>query len=397
MAIPFIQTVRLDGFLSFAPDSAPVELRPLNLLIGPNGSGKSNFLEAFTLLAHLRQGDGLQYVLRAGGGASEWLCRDGKSSTIEVDVNGESGRQFRYKITWAPPSPNAPSARILDECFVELPTVSGRELTYFRTEGTRVEIATQYIGPSGIAPYKIESIDRHFINAEMSLLSQRNTAGSYPDNIWLGDQFARMSEFRDWTFGRLAAPRSAQRTDMPTDGLLPSASNLAMMLQELSHKGRLDQLNAYMRRFLPRAERLTTRVSGGAILSYLQEDGAKDPFTATRLSDGTLRFIALLVTLLSDPPPPVVCIEEPELGLHPDALSIVADLLVDASQRTQIIVTTHSDALLSYLSMDPESVLVCENNGGTQVRRLKADDLQSWLEKYRLGEVWRMGAIGGNP
>lgn len=105
----------------------------------------------------------------------------------------------------------------------------------------------------------------------------------------------------------------------------------------------------------------------------------------------------MAAVLLQPSPPPLVCIEEPELGLHPDALSIVADLLIDASQRTQLIVTTHSDALLSYLSLEPDSVLVCENIGGTQVRRLKADDLKSWLEKYRLGEVWRMGAIGGNP
>lgn len=170
-----------------------------------------------------------------------------------------------------------------------------------------------------------------------------------------------------------------------------------MMLQELAHKGKLDRLNLYLRRFLPRAERLTTRIVGGAILTYLQEEGAKDPIPATRLSDGTLRFIALLVTLLSDSPPPVVCIEEPELGLHPDALSLVAELLVEASQRTQLIVTTHSDALVSALTEHLESVLVCEHLGGTQLRRLSTDALSHWLDKYRLGDLWRMGELGGNP
>lgn len=203
-----------------------------------------------------------------------------------------------------------------------------------------------------------------------------------------------MAEARDWTFGHAAAPRGAQRTDMPTDWLLPTGSNLGMVLQELNHRGRLDELNAHLRRFLPRAERLTARVVGGAILAYLLEEGGHEPIPATRLSDGTLRFIALLVTLLSDPPPPLVCIEEPELGLHPDALSLIAELLVDASERTQLIVTTHSDALLSFLSDRAESVLVCDYVGGTQVRRLNADDLGDWLQKYRLGELWRIGHFG---
>jgi len=101
--------------------------------------------------------------------------------------------------------------------------------------------------------------------------------------------------------------------------------------------------------------------------------------------------------LLSPNPPSLVCIEEPELGLHPDALSLVAELLVAATQRTQIIVTTHSDALVSELTDHVESVLVCEHLGGTQLRRLRSDDLSHWLDKYRLGDLWRMGELGGNP
>lgn len=395
--IPFIRQLRLDGFLSFAPGSPPIELRPLNVLIGPNGSGKSNLLEAFSLLSSLSQGEAFQAALRAGGGASEWLWRGGSSSSIGLQLGGEQRRCFDYEVTWAPRGSGGMQATILDESFLEQPSAHGSAMTYFRTDGAKVEVSTQYVGPSGPSPYKTESIDRHFFKDSTSILSQRNTPGSYPDNIWLGEQLARMSEFRDWTFGRFAAPRSAQRTDMPTDGLLPGGSNLGMMLQELSHRGLLDDLNARLRQFLPRAVRLTTRIVGGAILPYLQEEGEQNPIPATRLSDGTLRFIALLVTLLSAPSPPLVCIEEPELGLHPDSLSLVAELLIEASARTQLIVTTHSDALLSYLSLEPESVLVCEHLGGTRVRRLAADDLKSWLEKYRLGEVWRMGAIGGNP
>src|SRR5205823_2108672 len=130
---------------------------------------------------------------------------------------------------------------------------------------------------------------------------------------------------------------------------------------------------------------------------YLHEAGLKTPVPATRLSDGTIRFMAILAILLSPSPPPLLCIEEPELGLHPDAVSFLGDLLVDGATRTQLIVTTHSDALVSALTDHASSVLVCEHRGGTVLNRVDPDQLKPWLDKYRLGEIWRIGELGGNP
>src|SRR5271167_4208507 len=107
--------------------------------------------------------------------------------------------------------------------------------------------------------------------------------------------------------------------------------------------------------------------------------------------------MAILALLLSPSPPPLLCIEEPELGLHPDAISLLPDLLVDAAARTQLIVTTHSDVLVSGLTDDAGSILVCEHRGGTQLQRIDPDKLEHWLDKYRLGEIWRIGELGGNP
>ena len=106
----------------------------------------------------------------------------------------------------------------------------------------------------------------------------------------------------------------------------------------------------------------------------------------------------MLAALLSPTPPPLLCIEEPELGLHPDAVALLAELLVDASERMQLVVTTHSDALLSALGDRVDSVLVCENNGhGTTIERLDTERLAHWLKNYSLGDIWRIGEIGGNP
>ncbi|HEX8671665.1 MAG TPA: AAA family ATPase, partial [Longimicrobium sp.] len=104
----------------------------------------------------------------------------------------------------------------------------------------------------------------------------------------------------------------------------------------------------------------------------------------------------LLAILCHPSPPPLICIEEPELGLHPDVIPTVVNLLKEASQRTQIIVTTHSDTLVSALTDTPESVIVCETGfDGTSLRRLNQSDLSEWLEKYSLGDMWRIGHIGG--
>ena len=101
--------------------------------------------------------------------------------------------------------------------------------------------------------------------------------------------------------------------------------------------------------------------------------------------------------ILCDPdPPPLICLEEPELGLHPDVLPKLADHLLVASKYTQLIVTTHSDVLVDAMSETPESIVVCEKQqGATTMTRLAAADLQVWLEKYRLGELWIREELGG--
>jgi len=143
-------------------------------------------------------------------------------------------------------------------------------------------------------------------------------------------------------------------------------------------------------------EDITTKIQGGTVQVFLHEKGLNSPVPATRLSDGTLRYLCLLTILCHPEPPPLVCIEEPELGLHPDILPSLGELLIEASERTQLIVTTHSDTLVSALSDVPEAVLVCEQEeSGSALRRLERGTLAEWLEKYSLGELWRKGEIGG--
>jgi len=245
--------------------------------------------------------------------------------------------------------------------------------------------------------YLLHLIKPESLNTEQSIFSQRKDADLYPDLTHVGAQFGRIQIYREWGFGRSASLRQAQPANLPGDALLPTLVNLGHVLNDLEHQDSWPRFLELMQRFLPRFKRLTTKIQGGSVQIYLHEDGLKTPVPATRLSDGTIRFLALIAVLLHPGKAPLVCIEEPELGLHPDALAIIAELLVEASAKTQVIVTTHSDVLVSALSEQTDSVLVCDYVGGTEFRRLDSARLQHWLEQYRLGEIWRMGKLGGNP
>ena len=136
-------------------------------------------------------------------------------------------------------------------------------------------------------------------------------------------------------------------------------------------------------------------IRDGNLLLSLKESGGR-LITMARLSDGTLRYLTLLSILLHPEPPPLVAIEEPELGIHPDLIPEIAKLLVEASERMQLVVTTHSRMLVDALTDHPSSVVVCANeNGKSQFERLDEAHLNQWLEDYAASATLAIsGAVG---
>jgi predicted ATPase len=175
-------------------------------------------------------------------------------------------------------------------------------------------------------------------------------------------------------------------------------ANLAAVLQEMQFNGSLDKVTEHMREFCERYRAVRVREVGGVFRAYIVEEGIPEPVPSIRLSDGTLKFLCLLTILLNEKVPPLVCIDEPELGLHPDAVRLIARAIVEASRRTQLIITTHSETLVDELSDQPEAVVACEydEGSGTRFERLSKERLEGWLDRYSLGEIWRKGEIGGN-
>ena len=212
---------------------------------------------------------------------------------------------------------------------------------------------------------------REEVNTEQSILSQRRDPDSYPEITYLGDALGKIRLYREWSFGRFTPPRLPQPADLPNDFLAEDGRNLGLVLNSLRTKlGVKKKLLEALRELNEVIDDFDTLIEGGTVQLFMQEGNISIP--ATRLSDGTLRYLCLLAIVCHPNPPPLVCIEEPELGLHPDILPPLAKLLLEASERCQLIVTTHSEVLVDALTDSPESILVCEKpKDRTEMRRLE--------------------------
>lgn len=391
----FLHSIRLQNILSYGSEGVRLELEPLNVLIGPNASGKSNLIEAVSLLAAAPR-DLLAPFRDGGGAAQDWLWKGGDEfpvAEIAVVLEYGAGEVARaplvYRLAF---TVSELRLRIVEE---EL-FARDAEQRFLKRDRIGSELI---ISPKGLLPVK-HSRDK--LEPQQSVLSQVRDPFSYPQLTYLGDQFGKISFFRKWSLGRDNPLRRPQEVNLPDDFLLEDVSNLGLVLNDLQNRpGTKRLLLEKLKAFYEEVEDVTTKVQGGTIQVFFHEKGLSRPVPAARLSDGTLHYLCLLTILLHPDPPPLLCIEEPELGLHPDVIPTIADLLVDASQRTQLIVTTHSETLVSRLSEIPESIVICERDQqGTSLRRLEPEKLKVWLDQYNymymLGELWRMGEIGGN-
>ena len=387
---PFLREIAAKNLLSFGSEGLRLELKPLNVLIGPNGSGKSNLFEILALL-HAAPAE-LASPVRAGGGVRNWLWRREPSTAAAVEaVVSVPGRHypFRHMLEFTELSQRFTLVDERVENNVSNPGDVEPDFSYEFRDGNPIvsrDTGGDGSGAVGAGPVAIDE----------SILSQSpHFLSTYPEMTYLRDVYSSIRLYRDWQFGRVSALRGAQLTDVRQNRLEPDLSNLAMFLNRLrqdppTKTNLIDKLSdAY--------EGLTDfelNFQGGSVEVYFAEGDLAVP--ASRLSDGSLRYLCLLALLLDPDPPMLIGIEEPELGLHPDLIPKIADLLVDASSRCQLVVTTHSDVLVDALSEQADSVVVCEKHDGhTTMNRLDSSDLAHWLESYRLGQLWTSGELGG--
>ncbi|MDO9323409.1 MAG: AAA family ATPase [Methanoregula sp.] len=383
---PLIKKITPQNILSFGPETTPIELNNLNILIGPNGSGKSNLIEIINLLRSTPHD--MREVIRKGGGIREWIWKGEKNAIASIEViidNPKDQQSLRHIIKFR------------------------EENQVFHLEDERIEnehpypdeehpfFYYNYNNGSPIARLKDDIIRKQsLIISNASILSQRKDPDHYPSIHQISASYDQIRIYREWTLGHNAVFREPQKADMRNDRLEEDFSNLGMFLNNLRRKPKAKKaIIEGLREFYEGFDDFDVLVEGGTVQVFFIEGDYSIP--SSRLSDGTLRYLCLLAILCDPDPPSLICIEEPELGIHPEVLPKLAELFIETSKKTQLIITTHSDILVDAMTNHPESILICEkHNGRTTMNHLEKKKIEIWLKKFRLGELWASGEIGGN-
>jgi predicted ATPase len=351
-----------------------VELRPLNVIIGANGSGKTSVLDTLSFLA-VSANRGLIDLVSQMGGFNGLLTYGASHLAITVDAEDA----LSYSVVLVPSSgvyaiESEALIAAATEPHVHLIQSRGGETRYRRDSGGLVTISSNWRpneSALGQAPTDIGSVET---------FRQRLTAQTY---------------YRVFSAGPKAIVRQPQQLQ---PGLLPGkeGESLASCLYNMreSHPERFEAVEDTLRTAFPYFDRLQwpTVAAGLVVLEWWDKRWQK-PFYPSQLSEGTLRFLWLVALLQSPQLPMVTLIDEPEVSLHPELLSLLADLLREASTRSQIVVATQSDRLVRFLK--PEEVLVADSgeNGVATLRWAETFDIDKWLQDFTLDEVWTMGRL----
>jgi predicted ATPase len=382
---PFISQIRLMDVLSFQDHT--VELRRLNVIIGPNGAGKSNLVCALEVL-HAAPSSLTKQFSKLGG-IGQWIRNSNDVAMIEAHCSVSSIHNLRYRL-YLLSLENQP--QVADELVENWDLQAGSEAEtskFFWYEGSVARASAVSDSEIDTRKTRSEKIDR-----SESILSQRRDPGSFPELFELAGSLESICVYNQWTVGPGNVLRGFQQTDLPSTYLLADGSNAALIINKIRMSANRLAFREAMNEVLDDVE-VEISIDQTKAQIFLVENGLAT--SARRLSDGTLRFIFLAAILLQENLPRLIVIEEPELGLHPDLFGAVAKLLRIASEKTQIIVTTHATDLVNEFSDEPEMVLVAERvDGSSSLRRLEKDKLAHWLKDYSLGDAWRVGALGGN-
>lgn len=365
-----LNRIVLEGFKSIR--HMDFDLRPLNVFIGPNGAGKSNFLALFSLLNYMTT-NGLQLHVGKLGGANAFLyygVKQTKQIHCELYFETEAGQNY-YQMRLV----NAARDTLL---FAD-------EKIAFTKKGS--------IKP--MSPVSLGAGHRETMLGEnLQTLTLNKTANVICD---------LMKQWKFYQFHDTSAEANIKTKTYIGDNryLRSDAGNLAAFLFRLANQepkyykrivATIQQIAPFFDDFLLRP----TIERDDYILLEWKEKNSDLVFSANQLSDGTLRMMALVTLLLQPQLPSLICIDEPELGLHPYAIKVLASLLKMASMKSQIIVSTQSVTLVD--ALEPEDlVVVNRKEGQTVFERLDQEKLAQWLSEYSLGELWEKNVIGGRP
>jgi len=363
-----LDTITIKGFKSIT-SIEKLKLEAINVIVGPNGSGKSNFIGVFSFLHAIRTGSLQKYVIKAGGADKVLYFGSKVTEQLYIHISFQKDLNY-YEITLVPTN--------VDEL------VPSSEKVYFWDKRWHTK------------PH-VTAVPNFGKEAGISNPSFSTRITNHVKE--------RLDRWRLYHFHDTSVNSPMKKTADINDNhyLRPDGSNIAPFLYFLrqSHVDSYNLITRITQRVAPFFDKFQLepqKLNPDKIRLEWHHKENDAYFDSSSLSDGTLRFIAL-ATLFLQPEeflPSVILVDEPELGLHPYAITLLASLVKQAAKKTQVIISTQSSLLLD--NFQPEDVLVAENiKGGTQITRLDSVKLSEWLKDYSLGQLWEKNEIGGRP
>jgi len=360
-----------------------LDLRPLTLMVGANGVGKTSLLDAFSLLS-ASAGGGLNAKMNEYGGITSNLTYDkGLKMVFSLDMEVPQYNPLKYELSLVPQG---------------------------NSYSIESEILTQERGYK--APFK--HIDSKFVNIMYFDVDDgrlvrptwehnpfETSLSQVPKMFKQPEELRRILNSTSLYHVLDVGPRALVRLPQPMKpAVLPGkdGEDLVPLLYYLreTNMDRFEVIEDTLRSAFPGFESLNfPPVAAGILAMTWKDKNFSKPMFMNQLSEGMLRFLWLTALLQSPGLPIITMLDEPEVSLHPELLSLMADLFREASQKTQLIIATHSDRLVRFLK--PEEVVVMDIGEDGLAKASWADtlDLEQWLADYSLDEVWRMGRMGG--
>jgi predicted ATPase len=376
--------LRVKGFRRLA--DVAFELRPLTVMIGANGVGKTSVLDAVSLLSQAARG-GLNAAIGEHSGLSAILT-NGSSPSLHLGCSMNAGihRHLQYDLQILP---QGHAYRISEE-----------RLSLDRDSGTRI---SNYIEGKGASISYLDEKTKQGVRPTWQYDPLETALAQTPKNFDKQENFRQQLGSVAFYHALNVEPRSPVRLPQQMrPAPLPGKDGEHLVsclyyLRETEHV-RFEAIEDALSAAFPRFQRLDfPPVAAGTLALAWREKGLSNPLYMHQLSEGTLRFLWLATLLQSPALPAIVLIDEPEVSLHPELLSLLSDLMREASARSQIIVATHSDRLVRFLK--PKEILTMDvgDNGATELTWADARDLKAWMEDYSLDELWSNGRLGARP
>lgn len=358
-----ITRIEIQGYKSIK--SLEIDLSPINILLGGNGVGKSNFISIFSLIRNIYNQNLQNYIQKKGGPDS--LLHFGRKTTTEIDLS------------------------------IYFKSLGGHENLFYvglEVGQNKLFIKSVKTAYKPVSKWHLIEFEKNALESKFSEIKQ--SQAYYVNN--------RLKEFEVYHFHDTSDTSPIKGLCDLNDNhyLRRDGSNLAaflyfLKLKEPKHFKRIELMIKSIAPFFERFDLEPNLLNENKIELEWKEKGYPDNyFNAYHLSDGTLRFICLATLLMQPNPPETIIIDEPELGLHPVAINKLAAMVRKASEKVQIILSTQSTNLID--NFDPEDIIVTDRTeGGSVFKRLKAEELATWMGEYTLGDLWGQNKLGAQP